>query len=106
MIRFECDYAEGALPEILDLLVKTNMEQTPGYSVDVFCDRARALIKEECDAPDADVHFLVGGTGQQNSYSVCTACTSGCCGCIHRPYQRARNRHYRSRRPQSAGYPK
>mgnify|MGYP007053724774 CR=1 FL=1 len=47
MIRFECDYAEGALPEILDLLVKTNMEQTPGYSVDVYCDRARQLIKEE-----------------------------------------------------------
>ena len=62
MIRFECDYAEGALPEILDLLVKTNFEQTPGYSVDVYCERARQLIKEECAAPDADVHFLVGGT--------------------------------------------
>lgn len=62
MIRFECDYAEGALPEILDLLIKTNMDQTPGYSVDVYCDRARQLIKEECNAPDADVHFMVGGT--------------------------------------------
>lgn len=62
MIRFECDYAEGALPEILDLMVKTNFEQTPGYSTDVYCDKAIQLIKDACHAPAADVHFLVGGT--------------------------------------------
>ncbi len=62
MIRFECDYAEGALPEILEMLVQTNFDQTPGYSTDVYCDKARELIRRECDAPDADIHFLVGGT--------------------------------------------
>ena len=29
MIRFECDYAEGMHPAILDALIKTNEEQTP-----------------------------------------------------------------------------
>ena len=28
MIRFNCDYNEGAHPRILETLVKTNMEQT------------------------------------------------------------------------------
>ena len=62
MVRFECDYSEGALPQILDLMVKTNMEQTPGYGEDVFCEKARELIRRECQAPDADVYFVVGGT--------------------------------------------
>ncbi len=62
MIRFECDYNEGCLPQILDMMVKTNMEQHIGYGEDEYCEEARRLIKEECNAPDADVHFLVGGT--------------------------------------------
>lgn len=62
MIRFECDYLEGTHPRILERLMETNLEQTPGYGLDPHCDRARALIKEACDCPDADVHFLVGGT--------------------------------------------
>ncbi|MBQ9765280.1 MAG: low specificity L-threonine aldolase [Lachnospiraceae bacterium] len=62
MIRFNCDYSEGAHEKILQRLVETNMEQTPGYGEDVHCDRARKLIKEACNAPEADVHFLVGGT--------------------------------------------
>ncbi|MEG1863521.1 MAG: aminotransferase class I/II-fold pyridoxal phosphate-dependent enzyme [Oscillospiraceae bacterium] len=62
MIRFECDYGEGALPEILELMVKTNFEQTPGYSNDIYSEKAKELIKKACDAPAADVHILVGGT--------------------------------------------
>lgn len=62
IIRFECDYAEGAHPLIMERLLETNMEQTPGYSEDFHCDHARKLIREECGRPDADVHFLVGGT--------------------------------------------
>ncbi len=62
MIRFECDYLEGAHPKVLEALCKTNMIQTPGYSKDEFCEQARHLIKEKCQAPKADVHFLVGGT--------------------------------------------
>lgn len=62
MIRFACDYLEGAHPRILERLMETNLEQTAGYGMDPHCDRARALIKEACECPVADVHFLVGGT--------------------------------------------
>ena len=62
MIRFECDYAEGMHPRILERLMETNMEQTAGYGVDPHCDRARELIKQACGREDVDVHFLVGGT--------------------------------------------
>lgn len=58
MIRFECDYGEGAAQPVLDLLQKTNLEQTPGYGMDDYCDQARSLIRKLCDAPDAGVHFL------------------------------------------------
>lgn len=46
MIRFECDYAEGMHPRILERLVETNMEQTAGYGEDSHCERAAALIKQ------------------------------------------------------------
>ena len=62
MIRFDCDYLEGAHPKIIEKLVETNMEQTAGYGCDPHCERAKELIKKACSAPDSDVHFLVGGT--------------------------------------------
>lgn len=62
MIRFESDYLEGALPQIMYRLMSTNFEQTAGYGCDPYCESARELIKKECAAPDADIHFLVGGT--------------------------------------------
>lgn len=62
MIRFESDYLEGALPEIMQRLNETNLEQTAGYGTDEYCERAKKLIKKECDCENADVHFLVGGT--------------------------------------------
>ena len=62
MTRFENDYTQGAHPRILQSLLATNMDQTGGYGTDEYCDRARTLIRRECDAEQADVHFLVGGT--------------------------------------------
>lgn len=62
MIRFNCDYHEGAHPRILDALVRTNMEQTVGYGEDAYCAEAAAKIKKLCKKEDAAVHFLVGGT--------------------------------------------
>ena len=62
MIYFNSDYLEGAHQSIMDLMQKTNLEQTPGYGEDVYCDKARELIKKACNAPDAYVQFLVGGT--------------------------------------------
>lgn len=77
MIRFECDYAEGAHPLILQALLQTNEEQTPGYGVDEHCNRAKEYIRRACAAPEADVHFLVGGT-QTNAAVIAAAL---------RPYQ-------------------
>lgn len=79
MIRFECDYGEGAHPRILERMVETNMAQTPGYSEDEFCDQARAYIRRACGRDDVDVHFLVGGT--QTNMTVIAAAL--------RPYQGA-----------------
>ena len=62
MIRFESDYLEGAHPKVLEALVATNAAQTPGYSEDDYCDRAREMIRARFSAPHAAVHFLVGGT--------------------------------------------
>ncbi len=62
MIRFNSDYLEGAHPRILEKLTETNFVQTPGYGEDEYCERAREIIKERCDAPEAYVQFLVGGT--------------------------------------------
>lgn len=62
MIRFECDYIEGAHERILKRLLETNDEQTGGYGIDEHCEKARAYIKKACGSENADVHFLVGGT--------------------------------------------
>ncbi len=62
MIRFNCDYLEGAHPRILQALMDTNMVQTAGYGEDEYCQAARETIKNVCKCEDAQVHFLVGGT--------------------------------------------
>lgn len=62
MIRFNCDYCEGAHERILNKLVETNMEQTPGYGNDRFCAEAAQMIRDLCKKPEAAVHFLTGGT--------------------------------------------
>ncbi len=59
---FNCDYLEGAHPEILKRLSETNMVQTPGYGVDSYCDHARELIRKQVGDDKAYVQFLVGGT--------------------------------------------
>ncbi|WP_018884588.1 threonine aldolase family protein [Paenibacillus massiliensis] len=62
MIRFECDYTEGAHERIMTRLVETNGEQTSGYGTDEHCALARSYIRQACEREDAEVHFLVGGT--------------------------------------------
>jgi len=79
MIRFQCDYAEGAHPAILEKLMETNFDQTVGYGLDPYCESAREKIRKACNQPDADVHFLVGGT--QANFTVISS--------ILRPHQGA-----------------
>ena len=62
MIRFECDYNTGAHPAILQRLLETNEEQTPGYGEDPYCESARKRIRALCQNETVDVHFLMGGT--------------------------------------------
>jgi Threonine aldolase len=62
MIYFNCDYLEGMHPSILKKLEETNLLQTVGYGEDNYCEAAAQLIKDICKSPEADVHFLVGGT--------------------------------------------
>ena len=62
MISFNNDYSEGACPEILAALASENLRQNPGYGLDGHCGAAAARIRALGQCPDADVHFLVGGT--------------------------------------------
>ena len=62
MIYFRNDYSEGAHPKVLQALVETNLVSTPGYGCDEYCACARELLRERFACPNADVHFLVGGT--------------------------------------------
>ena len=62
MIYFNNDYAEGCHPKVLELLMKTNLEQTPGYGMDDYCHQAADCIRKLCDNDSLSVHFLVGGT--------------------------------------------
>jgi len=71
MIRFECDYLEGAHPLILKRMEETNFEQTAGYGEDPFCAAAREKIQALCGGGDVEVHFLVGGT--QMNFTVISA---------------------------------
>ena len=72
MFRFECDYTEGCIPEILDAIARENHTQLCGYSEDPICDRARKKIMQLCGDADVDVHFLVGGT-QTNTTVIASA---------------------------------
>jgi len=62
MIHLESDYNHGACPEILDALTKVNANAYPGYGLDEVCESAKAKIRSACDAPEAEVFFLSGGT--------------------------------------------
>lgn len=62
MIRFERDYCEGAHPSVMELLLKTNMEQSDGYGEDEYCRQAKALIRRLCEDEHAHIYFVSGGT--------------------------------------------
>lgn len=62
MLYFNNDYNEACHPAVLKKLTETLSLQMPGYGTDEPCRRAAEMIRKKCAAPDADVHFLVGGT--------------------------------------------
>ena len=62
MILFQSDYQEGADEKVLEALRTTNAMQTPGYGDDALTADVKTQIRSLCKAPQADVHFFVGGT--------------------------------------------
>lgn len=77
MIRFNNDYNHGAHPAILEALFSANDTSYGGYGLDPWCEKAACEIKKYLDAPEAAIHFLVGGT--QANYTIIAAAL--------RPYQ-------------------
>ena len=61
-IMLQCDYAEGAHPNILKKLEETNLLQTVGYGEDEICTEAKKVIKKHLKNQNVDIHFLIGGT--------------------------------------------
>ena len=61
-LYFASDYMEGAHPAIMQKLVETNLEKTVGYGLDPYTESAKEKIRTACNAPDADILLLVGGT--------------------------------------------
>lgn len=68
-LPFASDYQQGAHPRILERLAAANMEANAGYGTDVHSEHAREFIRDACGAPQAEVHFLVGGT-QANAVTI------------------------------------
>ena len=62
MILFHNDYCEGCHESILQRMLETNLEQTPGYGEDAYCRSAADKIRASCKNENLAVHFLVGGT--------------------------------------------
>lgn len=62
MLKFSCDYMEGAHPEILSRLSSINFDKNDGYGLDEYCESARENLRKLCCNDHAEVHFLVGGT--------------------------------------------
>lgn len=62
MIYFHNDYSEGCHPKVMEQLLLTNSEQTPGYGTDKYCGQAADIIRRLCGNDALAVHFLVGGT--------------------------------------------
>lgn len=59
---FSSDYMEGAHPAIMQKLLETNMCHTTGYGTDEYTAEAKEKIRQACECPSAEIHFLVGGT--------------------------------------------
>ena len=62
MLTFASDYTTGCCPEILDRLIATNLEPQTGFGTDQYCASAAEKIKSACNAPEAQIEFIAGGT--------------------------------------------
>lgn len=63
MLHFECDYMRGVHPELMRRLTETNMEQTPGYGLDEYSERAKRKILEACGLDGNEASLTASETG-------------------------------------------
>ena len=61
-LSLSSDYMDGAHPLVLEALMNSNLERTPGYGGDSYTAEAAQLIREAVKNPEADVFLLCGGT--------------------------------------------
>ena len=69
MLDFSSDYTRPGHPLLMDALAKNQDAQFLPYGTDEVSDRAKARIRDICRAPNAGVHFLLGGT-QTNRLAI------------------------------------
>ena len=61
MIHFGNDYHRTAHPRVLEAIAGADGAYA-GYGADELCVTAAERIRTACQAPNAEVHFMVGGT--------------------------------------------
>ena len=71
-IRFNSDYIRAAHPAVLQGLMDIEPNSYGGYGIDEECDAAKAAIRKYIGCPEAEIHFVVGGT--QANYLGLEAC--------------------------------
>jgi len=76
---FKNDYSEGCHPNILDALVRYNVDQQAGYGEDAYSLKAKELIRKKINNHNSEVFLVSGGT--QANLIVISA--------VLRPYQAA-----------------
>ncbi|MBD3904157.1 aminotransferase class V-fold PLP-dependent enzyme [Chryseobacterium sp. Ch-15] len=59
---FKNDYSEGCHPQILESLLRNNLDQQAGYGEDDYSKKAKDLIKAKIENQEAEVYFVSGGT--------------------------------------------
>ncbi len=62
MYKFRNDYSEGAHINILNALIKDNLNQQTGYGNDDYSEEAKRLIRIKLKNDKADIYFVSGGT--------------------------------------------
>jgi len=62
MIRFDNDYSRSAHPKIIEALSEDMYNSYAGYGLDSWCEIASDEIRKAIGKPDADIHYLIGGT--------------------------------------------
>ena len=59
---FRNDYSESAHPKIIEKLLSLAYETNTPYGMDRHSEAAANMIRELCEAPDAEIAFIGGGT--------------------------------------------